>query len=47
MMFGLRLMLLFIVMLALTGCPGPNYAPYNNMTNSYGWGWNTMTEAAP
>lgn len=33
---GLRLMRLFIVMLALTGCPGPTYAPYNNMTNSYG-----------
>ena len=21
---------------ALTGCPGPNYAPYDNMTNSPG-----------
>jgi hypothetical protein len=36
MMFERRIVLLFIAMLALTGCPGPNYAPYNNMTNSYG-----------
>jgi hypothetical protein len=35
-MSALRLVLLFVVMLALTGCPGPNYAPYNNMRNSYG-----------
>ena len=33
---ALRLVLLFMVMLALTGCAGPNYAPYDNMTNSYG-----------
>jgi hypothetical protein len=32
----LRFVSLFVVMLALTGCPGPNYAPYNNMRNSYG-----------
>ena len=32
----LRVVLLFVSMLALTGCPGPNYAPYNNMKNSYG-----------
>lgn len=24
------------MMLALTGCPGPQYAPYDHMTNSYG-----------
>jgi hypothetical protein len=28
--------LLFVVTLMLTGCPGPNYAPYDHMTNSYG-----------
>ena len=33
---ALRLVLLFVVTLALTGCPGPQYAPYDNMTNSYG-----------
>jgi hypothetical protein len=33
---GLQLVLLVVAMLALTGCPGPNYAPYDNMTNSYG-----------
>jgi hypothetical protein len=32
----LRLVLLFVVTLALTGCPGPNHAPYDHMTNSYG-----------
>jgi hypothetical protein len=36
MMLALRLVCLCIVVLALTGCPGPNYAPYDNMTNSYG-----------
>jgi hypothetical protein len=35
-MSALRLVLLFVAVLALTGCPGPNYAPYNNMKNSYG-----------
>jgi len=35
-MVALRLVLLIIVMLALTGCPGPQYAPYDHMTNSYG-----------
>jgi hypothetical protein len=30
----LRLVLLFVV--TLTGCPGPNYAPYDNMTGGYG-----------
>jgi hypothetical protein len=33
---SLRFVLLLIAMLALTGCPGPNYAPYDNMRNSYG-----------
>jgi hypothetical protein len=28
--------LLFIAGLALSGCPGPNYAPYDNMTGGYG-----------
>lgn len=32
----LRLLWLFVAMLALAGCPGPNYAPYDNMTNSPG-----------
>jgi len=36
MMAALRLDLLFVVALALTGCPGPQYAPYDNMKNSYG-----------
>jgi hypothetical protein len=36
MMRALRLVLLLVVTLALTGCPGPQYAPYDNMTNSYG-----------
>jgi len=36
MICALRLVLLFVAMLAVTGCPGPNYAPYNNMKNSYG-----------
>ena len=35
-MSALRIAILFLVILALTGCPGPNYAPYNNMGNSYG-----------
>jgi hypothetical protein len=35
-MAALRLVLLFVVALVLTGCAGPNYAPYDNMTNSYG-----------
>ncbi len=35
-MAALRLVLLFVVALALTGCPGPQYAPYDNMKNSYG-----------
>jgi hypothetical protein len=35
-MAALRLVLLFIGALALTGCPGPQYAPYDHMTNSYG-----------
>ena len=35
MIWGLRFVLLFVALLALTGCPGPNYAPYDNMTNSY------------
>ena len=38
MMSTLRLVLLFVVSLALTGalmgCPGPNYAPYDNMNNN-------------
>jgi len=25
---------LFVVALTLTGCPGPNYAPYDNMNNN-------------
>jgi hypothetical protein len=36
MMSALRHVLLFVVALALTGCPGPNYAPYDNMTGGYG-----------
>ena len=32
----LRLIFLLVAILALTGCPGPNYAPYDNMTNSPG-----------
>jgi ABC-type uncharacterized transport system auxiliary subunit len=35
-MLTLRLAFLLVVTLALTGCPGPQYAPYDNMTNSYG-----------
>jgi predicted DNA-binding ribbon-helix-helix protein len=30
----LCLVLLFVVTLALMGCPGPNYAPYDNMNNN-------------
>ena len=37
-MSTLRLVLLFVVSLALTGtlagCPGPNYAPYDNINNN-------------
>jgi len=36
MRFSLQFILLLFAMLVLTGCPGPNYAPYDNMTNSYG-----------
>jgi hypothetical protein len=32
----LRVPMLFLVILVLAGCPGPHYAPYNNMGNSYG-----------
>jgi hypothetical protein len=35
-MRALRLVLLFMLMMGLTGCPGPDYAPYDNMTNSPG-----------
>jgi hypothetical protein len=35
-MAALRLALLFIAVLALARCAGPNYAPYDHMTNSYG-----------
>jgi uncharacterized lipoprotein YajG len=35
-MSTLRFVFLLVAVLMLTGCPGPNYAPYNNMTNSYG-----------
>ena len=31
-------LVLFVATLVLTGCPGPNYAPYDNMTNSPGVG---------
>jgi outer membrane biogenesis lipoprotein LolB len=34
MMSALRHVLLFVVALMLTGCPGPNYAPYDNMNNN-------------
>ena len=44
MLTGLRLAFLLTAMLTLTGCPGPNYAPYNNMRNSYGM---NGTGAAP
>ena len=35
-MAALRLILLFVVTLTLTltGCPGPHYAPYDNMNNN-------------
>ena len=36
LMHALRLVLLIVAMIAVMGCPGPNYAPYNNMKNSYG-----------
>jgi hypothetical protein len=32
----LRVILLSVTLLVLAGCVGPNYAPYDNMTNSYG-----------
>ena len=37
-MAAFRLVLLFVaaLALALAGCAGPNYAPYDNMRNSYG-----------
>jgi hypothetical protein len=35
-MSALRLVVLFLAVRALTGCPGPKYAPKDNMTNSYG-----------
>jgi hypothetical protein len=31
-----RFVFLVLVMLSLTGCAGPQYAPYDHMTNSYG-----------
>jgi hypothetical protein len=42
MMSALRLVLLFVATVALsgalmgtlTGCPGPDYAPYDNMNNN-------------
>ena len=34
MMPELRLVLLFVAALALMGCPGPNYAPYDHMNNN-------------
>jgi hypothetical protein len=34
MMSALRHVLLFVVTLMLTGCPGPNYAPYDHMNNN-------------
>lgn len=35
-MRALWVVLLFIMMIGLTGCPEPDYAPYDHMTNSYG-----------
>jgi len=35
-MRALRFVLLLTLMMGLTGCPGPDYAPYDNMTNSPG-----------
>jgi hypothetical protein len=35
-MLPLRFVFLVLVMLSLTGCAGPQYAPYDHMTNSYG-----------
>lgn len=35
-MLGLRLVLFLVLTVALTGCTGPDYAPYDHMTNSYG-----------
>ena len=37
-MLKLRRVLLFVTILLLAGCPGPDYAPYDNMTNSPGVG---------
>ena len=36
MLIALRFVLLLLAVLMLAGCPGPNYAPYDNMTNSPG-----------
>ena len=33
-MAALRLILLLVVALTLTGCPGPHYAPYDKMNNN-------------
>jgi hypothetical protein len=30
------LLMALAMVLSLTGCPGPQYAPYDHMTNSYG-----------
>jgi len=35
-MSALRLVVLFLAVRALTGCPGLKYALKDNMTNSYG-----------
>ena len=35
-MAALRLVLLFVLAPALTGCPGPDYGRYDNMINSPG-----------
>jgi hypothetical protein len=36
MLSGLRFVVLVVAILMVAGCPGPNYAPYDNMTNSPG-----------
>jgi len=33
---ALKLVVLLVVALTLTGCAGPGYAPYDNLKNSYG-----------
>jgi hypothetical protein len=38
MLTALRFVVAFVAVLLLAGCPGPNYAPYDNMTNSPGVG---------